>query len=111
VVPQKKKKNAPGHALPMFNDPVSSLVLPKYFARKSTNLVGVVLAPLDIVKQSKWLTLYPDPRDPAILALVKESSKTNYWYVFLYDILSMGNCLVGVTESAMSCRFSSSQTF
>jgi hypothetical protein len=86
VVPRKKKKNAPGHALPMFNDPVSSPVLPKYFARKSTNLVGVALEPLEIVKQSKWLTLYPDPWDPAILALVKEASKTNYWYAFMYAI-------------------------
>jgi hypothetical protein len=74
----------------MFNDTVSSLVLPKYFARQSTNLVGVALVPLEIVKRSKWLTLYPDPWDPAILALVKEASKTNYWYAFLYDIFLDG---------------------
>jgi hypothetical protein len=39
-VPRKKKKNHPGHALPMCNDHVSSPVLPKYSARQSTNLVG-----------------------------------------------------------------------
>jgi hypothetical protein len=61
ALPRKKKNNAPGHALPMFNDPVSSPVLPKYFAPQSTNLVGVALKPLKIVKRSKWLTLYPDP--------------------------------------------------
>jgi hypothetical protein len=33
VVPRQKKKNHPRHALPMFNDPVSSPVLPKYFVR------------------------------------------------------------------------------
>jgi hypothetical protein len=76
-VPRKKKKNAPGHALPMFNDPVSSPVLPKYLAPQSTNLAGVALTPLEIDKRSKWLTLYPDPWDPARLALVKEASKTN----------------------------------
>jgi hypothetical protein len=89
-VPRKKKKNTPGHALPMFNDPVSSAVLPKYFARQSTNLVGVALAPLEIVKRSKWLTLYPDPWDPARLAIVKEAPKTTYWYAFLYDIFLDG---------------------
>jgi hypothetical protein len=90
VVPRKKKKNAPGHALPMFNDTVSSPVLPKYFARQSNNLVEVALAPLEIVKRSKWLTLYPDPWDPARLAIVKELSKTTYWYAFLYDIFLDG---------------------
>jgi hypothetical protein len=89
-VPRKKKNNVPGHALPMFNDPVSSPVLPKYFAPQSTNLVGVALTPLKIVKRSNWLTLYPDPWDPARLALVKEASKTNYWYQFLYDIFVDG---------------------
>jgi hypothetical protein len=83
VVPRKKKKNAPEHALPMFNDPVSSPVLPMYFAPQPPNLVGVALKTLKIVKRSKWLTLYPDPWDPARLALVKEASKTNYWYQFL----------------------------
>jgi hypothetical protein len=61
VVPHKKKKNSAGHALPMFNDPVSSPVLPKYCAPQSTNLAGVALKPLEIVKRSKMLTLYPDP--------------------------------------------------
>jgi hypothetical protein len=86
AVPLKKKKNDPGHALPMFNEPVSSPVLPKYVAPQSTNLVGFALKPLKIVKRSKWLTLYHDSWDPARLALVKEASKTNYWYQFLYDI-------------------------
>jgi hypothetical protein len=90
VMPRKKKKNAPGNALPIFNDPVSSPMLPKYFARQSTNLVGVALKPLEIVKRSKWLTLYPDPWDPARLGLFKEASKTNYWYAFLYDIFLDG---------------------
>jgi hypothetical protein len=90
AVPRKKKNNAPGNALPMFNDPVSSPVLPKYFAPQSTNLVRVALKPLEIVKRSKWLTMYPDPRDQARLALFKEASKTNYWYQFLYDIFVDG---------------------
>jgi hypothetical protein len=90
VVPRKKKNNAPGHALPMFNDPVSSPVLPKYFAPQPTNLDGVALTPLEIVKRSKLLTLYPDPWDPARLALVKEASTTNYWYAFLYNIVLDG---------------------
>jgi hypothetical protein len=90
VVPHKKKKNAPGHVLPMYNDPVSSPVIPKYFAPQSTNLAGVALKPLEIVKRSKWLTFYPDPWDPEILALVKEASKTTYWYDFLYDIFIDG---------------------
>jgi hypothetical protein len=34
--------------------------------------------------------MYPDPWDPARLALVKEASKTNYWYQFLYDIFVDG---------------------
>jgi hypothetical protein len=85
VVPRKKKKNAPGHALPMFNDTFLSPVLPNNFARQSTNLVGVALAPLEIVKRSKWLHFYPDPWDPARLALVKEASNINYWYAFLYN--------------------------
>jgi hypothetical protein len=46
LVPRKKKKNHPGYALPMFNHPVSSPVLPKYFARQSTNLVGQALKPM-----------------------------------------------------------------
>jgi hypothetical protein len=50
AVPRKKKNNAPGHALPMFNDPVSSPVIPKYFSPQSTNLFGVALKPLKIVK-------------------------------------------------------------
>jgi hypothetical protein len=74
----------------MFNDPVSSPVLPKYFAPQSTNLVGVALKPLKIVKRSKWLTLYPDPWDPARLALFKEAYTTNYWYQFLYNIFVDG---------------------
>jgi hypothetical protein len=89
-VPRKKNNNAPGHALPMFNDPVSSPVLPMYFAPQPPNLVGVALKPLKIVKRSKWLTLYPDSWDPARLALVKEASTTNYWYQFLYDIFVDG---------------------
>jgi hypothetical protein len=89
-VPRKKNHNAPGHALPMFNDPVSSPVLPKYFALQSTNLVGVVLKPPKIVKRSNWLTLYPDLWDPARLALFKEASNTNYWHQFLYDIFVDG---------------------
>jgi hypothetical protein len=83
AVPRKKKNNAPGYALPMFNDPVSSPVLPLFFAPQSPNLVGVAFKPLKIVKRSKWLTLYPDPWDSARLALVKEASKTNYWYQLL----------------------------
>jgi hypothetical protein len=86
VLPCKKKKNHPGHALPMFNDPVSSPVLPKYFARQSTNLVGQTLKPLEIFNRSKWLTLYPDPWDPARLSLVKKASETNYWYALMYDV-------------------------
>jgi hypothetical protein len=74
----------------MFNDPVSSHVLPKYVAPQTTNLVGVALKPLNIVKRSKWLTLYPDPWDPARLALLKEASKTNNWYQFLYNIFVDG---------------------
>jgi hypothetical protein len=53
----------------MLNDPVLSPVLPKYFARQSFNMVGVALAPLEIVKRSKWLTLHPDPWYPARLAI------------------------------------------
>jgi hypothetical protein len=49
AVPRKKKNNAPGHALPMFNNPVSSPVLPMYFAPHPPNLVGVALEPLKIV--------------------------------------------------------------
>jgi hypothetical protein len=74
----------------MFNYPVSSPVLPKYFATQSTNLAGVSLKLLVIVKRLNWLNLYPDPWDPARLALVKEASKTNYWYAFLYDIFPDG---------------------
>jgi hypothetical protein len=37
---RKKKKNHPEHAFSMFNDHVASPVIPKYFARQSTNLVG-----------------------------------------------------------------------
>jgi hypothetical protein len=65
-------------------------VLPKYVARQSTNLVGQALKPLEIVNRSKWLTLYPDPWDPARLSLVKKSSDTNYWYAFLYDMFLDG---------------------
>jgi hypothetical protein len=90
VVPRKKKKNHPGHALPIFNDPISSPVLPKYFERQSTNLVGQALKPLEIVDRSKWLTLYPDPWDPVRLSLVKKASETNYWYAFLYDMFLDG---------------------
>jgi hypothetical protein len=86
VAPRKKKKNHPRHALPIFNDPVSSPVLPKYFARQFTNLVGQALKPLEIVDRSKWLTLYPDPWDPTRLSLVNKASKTNYWYAFLYNM-------------------------
>jgi hypothetical protein len=67
VVPRKKKKSHPRHALPMFNDPVSLPVLPKYFVRESTNLVGQELKNLEIVDRSKWLHLYPDPWDPVKL--------------------------------------------
>jgi hypothetical protein len=34
--------------------------------------------------------LDPDPWDPSRLALVKEATKTNYWYAFLYDIFLNG---------------------
>jgi hypothetical protein len=90
VVPRKKKKNHPRHALPMFNDPVSSPVLPKYFTKQSTNLLGQALTPLQIVDQSKWLTLYPEPWEPTRLSLVKEEYETNYWYAFLYDMFLDG---------------------
>jgi hypothetical protein len=83
VAPRKKKKNHPRHALPMFNDPVLYLVLPKYFAKQSINLLGKALAPLQIVNRSEWLTLYPDPWDPTRFSLVKKASDTNYWYAFL----------------------------
>jgi hypothetical protein len=84
VTPRKKKKNHPRHALPIFNDPVSSPVLPKYFARQSTNLLGQELKNREIVDRSKWLTLYPDPWDPTRV-YIKKASDTNYWYAFLYD--------------------------
>jgi hypothetical protein len=90
VVVSRKKKNHPRHALPMFNDPVSSPVLPNYFSRQSTNLVGKAFKPLEVVDRSKWLTLYPDPRDPTRLSLVKKASETNYWYAFLYDMFLDG---------------------
>jgi hypothetical protein len=34
----QKKKNFPRHALPLFNDPVSSPVIPKYLERAPINL-------------------------------------------------------------------------
>jgi hypothetical protein len=74
----------------MFNDHVVSPVLSKYFARQSTNLVGQELKNLEIVDQSKWLTVYPDPWDPARLSLVKKASETNYCYAFLYDVFLDG---------------------
>jgi hypothetical protein len=74
----------------MFNDHVFSTVLPKYVARQSTNLVGQALKPLEIVNRLKWLTLYPDPWEPARLSLVKKAPTANYWYVFLYDMFLNG---------------------
>jgi hypothetical protein len=82
--------NHPRHALPMFNDPVLSPVLSKYFIRESTNLVGQELKNLEIVDQSKWLHVYHDPWDPTILSLVKNASMSHYWYAFLYDIFLDG---------------------
>jgi hypothetical protein len=76
--------------LPMLHNPVSSPVLPKYFARQSTNLVGESLKPLEIVDRSKCLTLYPDPWDPTRFSLVKKASESNYWYAFLYDMFLDG---------------------
>jgi hypothetical protein len=96
VVPRKKKKKNPGHALPMFNDPVSSPVLPNYFARQSTNLVGQALKPLEIVNQSKWLTLYPDPWDPAKFVPCQESIRDQLLlcvpvrYVSRWETVSLG---------------------
>jgi hypothetical protein len=74
----------------MFNDHVSSRVLPKYFARQSTNLVGQALKPLDLVDRSNWLHLYPGPLDLTRLSLVKKAYESNYWYAFLYDIFIDG---------------------
>jgi hypothetical protein len=65
----------------MFNDPASSPLPPKYFAKQSTNLLGQELKNLELVDRSKWLTLYPDPWDPTRLSLVKKASKTNYWSI------------------------------
>jgi hypothetical protein len=90
VMPRNKNKSHPRHALPMFNDHVSSPVLPKYFARQFTNLLGQELKNLEIVDRSKWLTLYPDPWDPTRFSFVKKASETNYWYVFLYDMFLDG---------------------
>jgi hypothetical protein len=89
VVP-RKKKNHPRHALPMFNDPVSLLELPKYFVRQSTKLVGQALKPLEIVDRLKCLHLYPDPWDPTRFSLVKKASESNYWYALLYDMFVDG---------------------
>jgi hypothetical protein len=90
MVPRKKKNNHPRHALPMFNDPVSLPVLPKYFIRESNNLVRQELKNLEIVDRSKWLHLYPDPWDPIRLSIVKNASVFNYWYAFMYDIFLEG---------------------
>jgi hypothetical protein len=111
VVPQKKKKIHPRHALPMFNDPVSSPVLPKYFARQSTNLLGQELKNLKIADRSKVSTLNPDPWNPTRLSLVKKSSETNYWYGFLYNMILDRKLSRWAAEAATSCRFSSRQTF
>jgi hypothetical protein len=105
VVPRKKKKNHPRHALPMFDDPVSLPVLPKYFARQPTNLVGQALKPLEIVDRSKWLHLYPDPWDPTRLSLVKKHPSPIIGMRSCTICFSMGNCLVGATEAAMSALY------
>jgi hypothetical protein len=86
VVKPRKKKKHPRHALPMFNDPVSSPVLPKYFFRASTNLPGQEFPTIVIVDRSKWLDLYPDPWDPTRLSLFKKTFESILWYSFLYDI-------------------------
>jgi hypothetical protein len=40
AVPFKKKNNTPGHALPMFNDPVSCPVLPNFLHRNPLTWSG-----------------------------------------------------------------------
>jgi hypothetical protein len=91
VVETTRKKNTfPRHALPMFNDPVSSPVLPKYFERASLNLPGNDFPGMVIINRSAWLELYPDPWHPTIFPLVKTASETNLWYSFLYDIFLDG---------------------
>jgi hypothetical protein len=74
----------------MFNDPVSSPVLAKYFGKASINLPGHDFPGMDIVERSEWLELYLDPWHPTILFVFKTASKTNLWYSFLYDIFLDG---------------------
>jgi hypothetical protein len=95
----------------MFNDHLLSPVLPKYFVRESTNLPGQALKNMTVVDRSKWLYLYPDPWDPTRLSLVKKASESNVWYLFLYNIFSTENCLVGAMEAAIVCPSSSSKIF
>jgi hypothetical protein len=74
----------------MFNDPVSSPVLPKDFVRQSSNLFGHKLPTMDIVERSKWLDLYPYPWDPTRVSLVKKASESTFWCAFLYNIFLDG---------------------
>jgi hypothetical protein len=102
----RKKKNFRRHALSMFNNHILSPVLPKFLERASINLPEHVLPGMAIVDIPAWLNLYPDPRHPTILSLVKTTSETNLWSSFLYDIFLDVDFHVGVTQTAMCCRAS-----